>query len=158
MRIPLTRYGLPEIVGGSVLLLAAAVVSLLYFAPAAALFALLWVWLLIFFRDPERRGRCSDRELLSPADGTVRDVEELDPPGAFLTGRAVRIGVFMSLFDVHVNRSPAEGIVRYRRHTAGKFHDARHPLAPLENEQNLVGLELAGGGKVMVNQIAGVIA
>lgn len=157
MRIPLTRYGYRTVLAGSVVLLAASALGLALFWPAAVLFALLWLWLLSFFRDPERNRPSSPGELLSPADGTVRDVAEVAPP-AFLDGPAVRVGIFMSVFDVHVNRSPADGMVRWVSHHPGSYHDARTRDASERNEHNLLGLELADGRRILVNQVAGAIA
>lgn len=157
MRIPLTRYGLHTLLDGSLFLLAGVVLGLLFFWPAALVFALLWLWLLSFFRDPERATQSPPHELLSPADGTVRDVGEVTPP-AFLDGPAVRVGIFMSVLDVHVNRSPADGVVRWVSHHPGSFRNARAKEALERNEHNLLGLELEGGRRILVNQVAGAIA
>ena len=157
MRIPLTRYGLREIIAGSLLCLAAGAVCVWIWAPAAALPAGAWVLLLSFFRDPERPCGGDPNQLLSPADGTVADIAEVDPP-AFLEGRAIRIGVFMSVFDAHVNRSPAAGTVRYVGYVPGAFHDARSEASQTENEHNHVGLRTSEGRDVLLNQIAGVLA
>jgi phosphatidylserine decarboxylase len=157
VRIPLTRYGTGTLLRGTALLAAGAAAGFLLFKPLAAVFGALWVGLLLFFRDPERRAGGPPDELLSPADGTVRDVEQVQPP-AFLEGPAVRVGIFMSLLDVHVNRSPAAGTVRWVSHHPGAFHDARTRAAVRENEHNLLGLELADGRRLLVNQIAGRIA
>ncbi len=127
--------------------------------PLALLAGLLWVCLLAFFRDPDRRIAAASGTLLSPADGVVTDIEDVtDPPGDFLSGPTLRIGIFMSLLDCHVNRSPAAGTVRLCRHFPGRFHDARDPRASLQNEHNLLGLELREGRRILVNQIAGRIA
>lgn len=158
MRIPLTRYGFREIVSGCVFCAVAVALSLLFFWPAAPLFGILWIWVLAFFRDPEREAPVVPDALISPADGTVRDVEAVEPPGDFLSGPAMRIGIFMSLFNVHVNRSPAAGTVSYVGHFPGRLHDARNPLAASENEHNLLGIELPDGRRILVNQVAGTIA
>ncbi len=158
MRIPLTRYGIRELVLGSVLCAAATAFSLWFFRPVAPLVVLVWVWLMAFFRDPERHGPRSEEALLSPADGTVADVEVVEPPDGFLEGPALRIGIFMSVFNVHVNRAPTAGLVRFRQHMPGAFLDARRKRAASENEQNLLGLERRDGRRVMVNQIAGYVA
>jgi phosphatidylserine decarboxylase len=154
----LTRYGLRETVAGSILFAAAAVAALVLFWPACIAVVALWALFIAFFRDPERQVPDGAGKLLSPADGTVRDVAEVQPPGAFLTGPAVRIGIFMSLFSVHVNRSPADGIVRHRQHERGTFHDARHPAAASQNEHALIGIETGNGRRIMVNQVAGAVA
>ena len=159
MRIPLTGYGRREILLGSLVCIAALVAGVVFFWPLALIGLLLWGCLLAFFRDPERSVRSTPDTLLSPADGVVQDIQEVaDPPGDFLSGPALRIGIFMSILNCHVNRSPAAGTVRFVRHYPGRFHDARDPRAASENEHNLVGVELPDGRRILVNQIAGRIA
>jgi phosphatidylserine decarboxylase len=112
------------------------------------------VW---FFRDPDRSGPDDESILLSPADGTVTDIEELDEP-EFIGGRARRIGIFLSPFNVHVNRVPCEGKVRYTKYKAGDFLPAYNPQAPTRNESVFLGLEMAKGTKLIVRQVTGVLA
>jgi len=157
VRIPIARYGLGTLLAATLLLGAAAALGLWLFWPLAVLSGAAWLGVLWFFRDPERRARCAPGDLLSPADGVVQDIEEMDPPG-FLGQRALRVGIFMSVLDVHVNRSPADATVRWLDYHRGAFHDARTPAAVAENEHNLIGLELADGRRILVNQMAGVIA
>jgi phosphatidylserine decarboxylase len=157
MRIPLTRYGLPQIIYGTVLCAALAwccvlTIPLLVVVPGA-----LWLFLLAFFRDPERPCEARPEELLSPADGTVADIEEVDP-AEFLAGRALRIGVFMSVADVHVNRAPAAGTVRFVKHVPGAFCDARTERSKSDNEHSFLGMETTNGRRILVRQVAGVIA
>jgi len=158
VRLPLARYGLREIIVGTFICWSLGALSVYFhFWPAACVLAVLWGFLLYFFRDPERPCAGEEGQLLSPADGTVMDVEVVDAP-AFMEGKAVRIGIFMSLFDVHVNRMPSEGVVRQVRYVRGKFHAAKSKLSAIENEHNLVALETNGGNRILVNMIAGVIA
>ena len=157
MRIPLTKYGLREIILGTLVCLGAVAVCLWVFPPAGALPALLWAFLLYFFRDPRRPVRAAPNEFLSPADGVIVDIDEVEAP-AFLDGPAVRIGIFMSLLDCHVNRAPMGGTVRHVEHFKGRFHDARDARSITENERNLIGIEVADGRRILVNQIAGVLA
>ena len=70
----------------------------------------------------------------------------------------MRIGIFMSVFSVHVNRAPAAGEVQWVEHTPGRYLDARDRQAQVQNEHNLVGMQLGDGRKIMVNQIAGAVA
>ena len=114
------------------------------------------VWLLVFFRNPERTGPRGDRVVIAPADGRIVSVTETDEP-AFLHGRALRVSIFMSVFDVHVNRYPVSGTVAYRNYNAGKFLHAAADKASLDNEQSSIGLE-GPHGAVLVRQIAGLIA
>jgi phosphatidylserine decarboxylase len=114
------------------------------------------VWLVVFFRDPQRTGPRGDGLVLAPADGKVVAAVEADEP-AFLHGRALRISIFMSVFDVHVNRYPVSGRIAYRHYHAGKFLHAAEEKASLDNEQSSVGLD-GPHGPVLVRQIAGLIA
>jgi phosphatidylserine decarboxylase len=114
------------------------------------------VWLLVFFRDPPRTGPRGDNLVIAPADGRVVAVVAVDEP-AFLQAPAVRISIFMSVFDVHVNRYPVSGRIAYRHYHPGKFLHAASEKASLDNEQSAVGI--AGPrGPVLVRQIAGLIA
>jgi phosphatidylserine decarboxylase len=114
------------------------------------------VWVAYFFRDPERTGERGERLVVAPADGRVVQVAEVDEP-AFLHGRATRVSIFMNVFDVHVNRYPVSGVVRYLHYNPGKFLNAARDKASLENEQSSVGIE-TGAHRVLVRQIAGLIA
>ncbi len=105
-----------------------------------------------FFRDPPRRVPSEAKLLVSPADGTVVEISEAEEP-EFLRAPCTKIGIFLSVFDVHINRSPCEGTVRATRYTPGKFLDARHPDSGRLNESNTIHL-----GDVVVKQIAGLIA
>jgi phosphatidylserine decarboxylase len=114
------------------------------------------VWVVAFFRDPVRDGERGASVAIAPADGKVVDVREVDEPD-FVGGRALRICIFMNVFDVHVNRYPLDGTVAYRHYNPGKFLHAADEKASLDNEQSSVGLQTARG-KVLVRQIAGLVA
>lgn len=118
-------------------------------------FAALFAFGLFFFRDP-RRAVPAGGGLLAPADGRVTDVREVEEP-EFLGGRALRVGIFMSVFDVHVNRAPCAGRVRFLRHREGAFRNVLFEAAWEKNENVLLGLE-AEGGPVAVRLVAGAIA
>ncbi|HEX6536318.1 MAG TPA: phosphatidylserine decarboxylase family protein [Gemmatimonadaceae bacterium] len=117
---------------------------------------LLAIWVAYFFRDPERTGERGDRLVVSPADGRIVQIVEVDEP-AFIQGRAIRISIFMNVFNVHVNRYPVTGTVGYVHYNPGKFINAAREKASLENEQMSVGID-TGREKVLVRQIAGLIA
>jgi phosphatidylserine decarboxylase len=117
---------------------------------------LLAAWLLVFFRDPERTGPRGDRYVIAPADGKIVEVTVLDEP-MYLHQRATRLSIFMSVFDVHVNRYPASGTIELVRYTKGRFLHAASDKASLDNEQASVGLRTAPG-PLLVRQIAGLIA
>jgi len=155
--IPLARYAIREIVGLCAFFGAAIAVCAMYCPLLVVPLGLCAAAVLAFFRDPERCGDAPDGDLVSPADGTVRDIEEVnDAP--FLEGPARRIGIFMSVFDVHVNRAPASGRVLWTEYRRGAFHDARSEAAARENERMLIGMELPDSRRLLLSQIAGVVA
>ena len=114
------------------------------------------VWVVAFFRDPERAWSIGERLVVAPADGKVVSVVETDEP-AYLGGRTVRISIFMNVFDCHVNRYPVGGTVEYRHYNPGKFGHAGAEKSSLDNEQSSVGVA-AAPGKVLIRQIAGLVA
>jgi phosphatidylserine decarboxylase len=157
VRWPFAPYGTREIVLGTLLLGGAFGLLLWAFPWAAPVPALLLGFVLSFFRDPERVVPDGQDCVLSPADGRVADIEELREE-AFLRADAVRVGIFMSVFDVHVNRAPVSGKVVFRDYRRGKFLDARAAAASRENESAFVGIERADGTRVLVRQVAGLVA
>jgi len=120
------------------------------------LLAILAIWVVAFFRDPIRPGPRGDRYVLAAAEGKVLQVLEVDEP-MYLKERAIRITVFLSVFDVHVNRYPVGGTVELVHYNPGKFLHAADEKASLDNEQSSVGLR-GPRGRVLVRQIAGLIA
>ncbi len=123
---------------------------------AAFVLLLLALWVAYFFRDPERTGERGPALVVSPADGKLILITEVDEP-SFLKGRATRISIFMNVFNVHVNRYPVDGVVRYIHYNKGKFFNAAAEKSSLENEQMSVGIE-SPPRRVLVRQIAGLIA
>ena len=123
---------------------------------AAFVLLLLALWVAYFFRDPERTGERGPSLVVSPADGKLIMITEVDEP-TFVKGRAVRLSIFMNVFNVHVNRYPVEGVVRYIHYNKGKFFNAAAEKSSLENEQMSVGIE-SSRYRVLVRQIAGLIA
>jgi len=123
---------------------------------AAALWGVLAVWVVAFFRDPERAWSRGEQLIVSPADGKVVSVTQVDEP-AFFQGRAERISIFMNVFDCHVNRYPTDGTVAYRHYNPGEFGHAGAEKASLSNEQSSIGLTTARG-KLLIRQIAGLVA
>ena len=138
-----TRHGFKEMLIGSVVLAAVAVGAGLgpwYWWPLAALAIVVLLWLFAFFRDPERVVPAEERVMVSPADGTVSDITEVEHD-ELLGGPALRIGIFLSVFNVHVNRSPCDGRVLSISYRKGKFLNAlNHAKASEENESNTVVL------------------
>lgn len=127
--------------------------------PAAVPLAIVWVWVISFFRDPPRVPHCGPGELCSPADGTVTEISRLDHDER-IGGPAWHIGIFLSIFDVHINRSPCSGTVRSISHAPGKHLDARHRDSGPDNESNTVVIDPVPPirGPVVVRQVAGRIA
>lgn len=122
----------------------------------AFVLTVLALWMAYFFRDPDRTGERGGGVVIAPADGRIVMVAEVDEP-AFLHGRATRISIFMNVFNVHVNRYPVSGTVRFVHYNPGKFLNAATDKSSLENEQMSVGIE-DGSVRVLVRQIAGLIA
>ena len=122
----------------------------------SAVAGLLLAGLLLFFRDPHRQPPADPLALVSPADGKVICVDEAEDP-CFGLGKLRRVGIFLSVFDVHVNRSPCDGLVEKTHYSAGEFLDARHLEVDLRNE-NQTWLLRSPRGPVLVRQIAGLIA
>jgi phosphatidylserine decarboxylase len=158
-RLQWTAYG-----WGEVLLLVAVAaagvalslsVSRYYLIPA---FLALAAFVLYFFRDPHREPPSGAEKILAPADGRVVEIAEVDER-EFLGEPAVKVGIFLSLFDVHINRAPCGGEVEYLRYERGKFFNALRHKAARFNENNAIGIaDGAGGRRVLVRQIAGRVA
>ncbi|HHT9124943.1 MAG TPA: phosphatidylserine decarboxylase family protein [Candidatus Brocadiia bacterium] len=156
MRLPFAKYGLRELVIFGTLLLTGLFLCLFSLPQLSPIFILGIFFVGYFFRDPERVPPDGEEKLLAPADGTVVEISNVYEDN-FLKCRARKIGIFMSIFDVHVNRAPCSGEVEFVEHKNGKFLDARLQACSDENERNLLGL--AGiNGRILVKQIAGRIA
>jgi phosphatidylserine decarboxylase len=122
--------------------------------------ALLALFCLYFFRDPERVAPTRPGIVVAPADGKVVSITQAVPPAELGLGDAprVRVGIFLSVLDVHVNRVPAEGTVTRIAYRAGKFVNANLDKASADNERNALAIRLADGRDLAVVQIAGLIA
>ena len=118
--------------------------------------ALAFIGVIWFFRDPERRPSDDPAAIVAPADGRVVEVDQ-DAEFAAAGGRGRRISIFLSVFDVHINRAPAAGTIRSSEHSPGAFFDARRPEAAGRNERRDWIIE-TGHGPCAVAQIAGLIA
>ena len=123
---------------------------------AAFVLLLLALWVAYFFRDPERTGDRGPSLVVAPADGKLIMITDVDEP-TFIGGRAIRLSIFMNIFNVHVNRYPVDGVVKYIHYNKGKFLNAAAEKSSLENEQMSVGVE-TGRYRVLIRQIAGLIA
>ncbi|MBI5902707.1 MAG: phosphatidylserine decarboxylase family protein [Deltaproteobacteria bacterium] len=154
MRFPVAKEGHPFILACIICTAAVWVAGLRWLE---AFFIPLTVFVIAFFRDPERRIPVDGGSIVSPADGKVIKVER-ERGGKFLRGEALKISIFMNVFNVHVNRVPFSGRVVEVVYNPGKFFNASLDKASLENEQNAVILETESGVRLAFNQIAGLIA
>lgn len=123
----------------------------------AGFFTLLTLFVICFFRDPERVIPPGEKAVLSPADGKVVQVQPCVEE-RFMKGPAIKVSVFMSVFNVHVNRSPLPGRIIDSAYARGKFLRADLNQASFSNEQNALLVETAEGVRLLVVQIAGLIA
>ncbi len=117
----------------------------------------LLVFTISFFRDPEANVPADPKLIVAPATGRIVEIKTVNEP-QFLKGEATMVAVFLSIFDVHVQRAPIGGTIRLVQYNKGKFLDARNPNASLQNENRIVGVESTDGFRVAVRQISGLIA
>ena len=120
------------------------------------IFLALFFFTIAFFRDPNRPVPAGPNLVVAPADGRVRDIVELDEKEIFKT-KTRRVGIFLSIFDVHTNRAPIDGRIIYRQHHAGLCLDARDPNCSEKNEAMTWGFENPRG-LIVVRQLTGAIA
>ena len=168
MRIPLTKYGMPQVV---VYPAAVAAAMVAVFIGAGTLLgpwvlitievvlATVLIWSLSFFRDPQRRCPSETNLLLAPADGTVTDIETVQEDD-FIGGSALRIGIFLSIFSTHINRAPCNVKVEKITYKEGKCINALNPESGRVNESNDLALIRTDepADKLIVRQISGAIA
>ncbi|MBV8890025.1 MAG: phosphatidylserine decarboxylase [Alphaproteobacteria bacterium] len=142
--------------------LAAAAALILFFLwpPLGWAALILTLWIVYFFRDPWRVTPIRPGLLISPADGIVVSVGPAPPPTELGMGSApmTRIGIFLNIFDVHVNRAPLAGRIAALRYTKGRFVNASLDKASLDNERMAITIVPAEGPEVAVVQIAGLVA
>ncbi|MBI5328719.1 MAG: phosphatidylserine decarboxylase family protein [Deltaproteobacteria bacterium] len=154
MRIPLAREGYPFILASIFVTIICWVVGLRGLSYG---FFGLAIFIISFFRDPERDIPSEEDSIVSPADGKIIIIDRIFED-RFLKKDTVKISIFMNVFNVHVNRVPASGKVLDIFYNPGKFFSADKDKASLENEQNAVLIETNNGKRFVVNQIAGLIA
>ncbi len=147
------REGWPFIIGTVVI---AALVNILAGWIWAIPFWLIAFFVLQFFRDPPRVVPQKTNAVLSPADGRIVAVESVQDP--YLKRDAIKVSVFMNVFNVHSNRSPVDGEVRNEWYFPGKYINAKLPKASLENERNALWIKTDNGLDITCVQVAGLIA
>lgn len=120
---------------------------------------LVLAWALMFFRDPHREPPRDDSLLLAPADGTITDVEMVEE-AEFIGGPALRVGIFLSIFDTHINRAPCDAEIRKIVYRPGKYINAMNPRAGQLNESNNLSMVRTNHpqDRLLVRQISGAIA
>ena len=146
--------GLPFIIISLFLTVVAASLGAIWLT---VLFAALTIFIICFFRNPERTFQDADRLIICPADGKVIQIEEVDVQGT-IAGKFKKISIFMNVFNVHVNRAPYGGVVKTITYHKGKFLSANLDKASAENERNEVLIQTEDGRYIWVVQIAGLIA
>jgi phosphatidylserine decarboxylase len=133
-----------------------ALVSLFFSAWLFLIFVALIAYTLYFFRDPDRSVPTDPNAVVAAADGTVTDIVEVDEPNV-LKAKTRRVGIFLSVFDVHTNRAPIDGRIIYRQHREGLCFDARRPECSEKNEAMTWAFENPRA-TIVVRQLTGAIA
>ncbi|MFZ0034067.1 MAG: phosphatidylserine decarboxylase [Sedimentisphaerales bacterium] len=168
MGLALTKYGWPEVVIFPAIVLGAMiaclVVGVLYLSALVIIsietvLAVVLIWVLSFFRDPYRRCPLDKNLLLSPADGEVTNIE-IVKENDFTSERAIRIGIFLSIFDVHINRAPCNVKVERISYKKGRYKNAANPESGQVNESNDLCIIRTDSpeDRLIVRQISGAIA
>lgn len=140
--------------------LVATLLLFILWAPLGWIAALVTAWVIYFFRDPDRVTPLREGLLVAPADGKVSLIERVRPPAELGLGdeERVRISIFLSVFDVHIQRAPVAGRIVRSLYIPGAFLNAALDKASEENERRSIVIETAAGTKVGVVQIAGLVA
>ncbi|MFH1350924.1 MAG: phosphatidylserine decarboxylase family protein [Pseudomonadota bacterium] len=154
-RWPVAKDGLPFILTGSALTFIFLYACLLIFAWVMGLLTLFTIY---FFRDPGRENGSHGKAVLTPADGKILGIQDLKNSENLLGEPAKKISIFMSIFDVHVNRIPVSGKILDTLYHPGRFLSANLDKASEENESNRITLETDDGQRIIIVQIAGLIA
>jgi phosphatidylserine decarboxylase len=152
---PFAREGLPFILIGALLTFLFFVFGIIFLTILSGFLALFTMY---FFRDPNRACSCPPNAMLTPADGRIVKIERLEGKDNPLGEPAVMISVFMSLFNVHVNRIPISGVIRGIQYYPGRFFSANLDKASEQNERNSIIMETINARRIVVTQIAGLVA
>jgi len=118
---------------------------------------LLTLFVVYFFRDPKRDFAWEENVVVSPADGKIIGIDRI-ANHPYMQSEVIKVSIFLSVFDVHINRVPADGVIDYVKYVPGKFFAANVDKASKENEHTEIGMTTTGGGKIVFKQIAGLIA
>lgn len=154
-KLPLAWEGIPFILIGIVL---TSILFILNWKLLAIPMAVATLFTIYFFRDPKRTHADDERGIFTPADGTVLSIENLHNGDYRLKDKAIKISIFMSVFNAHINRIPIKGKISQLSYHPGKFFSANRDKASVYNEHNIVTLETDNRKKIIFVQIAGIIA
>ncbi len=160
MKLPVHHEGLPFIATA----MALQAVALLFLGPYGWLFLPILIWVIAFFRDPERQAPTEPGLIISPADGKMLPIIQAPPPEELGLGPSprTRLSIFMNVFNVHVNRSPITGTVVALSYRPGKFFNASFDKASIHNERMSIRIRPEGSNDpsrdLVVVQIAGLVA
>ena len=121
-----------------------------------ALTTFVFLFFLQFFRNPARKIEVNEKQILAPADGKVVVIEKTTEPEYFNGEERMQVSIFMSPINVHVNRNPVTGLIKYFKYHPGKYLVAWHPKSSTENERTTVVYELHKGVEILIRQIAGI--
>lgn len=159
------KEGTASIVLAAIIVAVASLIANYFLMPAygwiyliiLALLIVCFLFIVSFFRIPERNMSYGDNKIVAPADGKVVVIEEAEDPEYF-KGKRLQISIFMSPANVHVNRYPVSGEVVYNKYHKGKYLVAWHPKSSTDNERHSVVIKAPGKGEILVKQIAGALA
>lgn len=154
-RLPIAWEGIPFILIGMGLTTVFLILRMPYLS---APLAILTLFTIFFFRDPKRDLIAQENAVLTPADGKIISIEKLENGDSRLKGRTIKISIFMSLLNSHVNRIPTAGKISQLKYHPGKFFSANLNKASLYNENNVMTLETNRNQKLVLVQVAGLIA
>lgn len=159
--MPITKFGLGLVLGSWLIFIVFLILAFYLRQPALIIMTIITgvfsVFNLYFFRDPERHIPADPNAILSPADGKIIQIIEVEEKD-FFKSKVTRVSIFLSVFNVHINRVPISGKVDFFRYRPGSFLPAFKEKASMENEQTAIGIVNSNGKKVMFSQIAGIIA
>ncbi|WP_422007162.1 phosphatidylserine decarboxylase family protein [Roseivirga pacifica] len=123
-----------------------------------AISAIIFFFFLQFFRNPTRKIEINEKQVIAPADGKVVVIEKTTEDEYFKGAERMQVSIFMSPINVHVNRNPVTGLIKYFRYHKGKYLVAWHPKSSTENERTTIVYELHKGVEILIRQIAGAAA
>ncbi len=153
--LPIAREGLPFIIIGAAI---AIVAGIFHLVSLFVVMSIITLFIVYFFRDPNRISPVDENAVLTPADGKILSIEKLEKGDHNYKHSSIKISIFMSLFNAHINRIPIKGVILDICYTPGKFFSANMDKASQYNEHNIITLETYNDKKIAFVQIAGLIA